>query len=92
VELFGLINMKKKLTIDKIICQVDVRRGAPMGRNDVGIPPARTRVYNCYVPMSIADPAYDKGGAYWGLSPNRLRVMYTKDLSFIKFYRENEYS
>lgn len=83
---------KHKYTIDKIICQVDTKRGAPMGRNDVGIVPARTRVYNCYVPMSIADPAYDKGGAYWGLSPNRLRVMYTKDLSFIKFYRENENS
>lgn len=78
------------LTIHKIITKVGTKYGAPMGRPDVGIMPARTRVYNCYVPMNMMEPAYDKGGAYWGLSPNRLRVMYTKDLSFIKFYRENE--
>lgn len=87
--------MKKQLTIDKIICQVNTKRGAPMGRFDVGREPSvlkSKKVFNCYVPMSITDPAYDKGGAYWGLSPNRLRVMYTKDLSFIKFYRENENS
>lgn len=77
-------------SILKIIHDVDTKRGAPMGRPNVGIMPVRTRIYNCYVPMNMMEPAYDKGGAYWGLSPNRLRVMYTKDLSFIKFYRENE--
>lgn len=78
-------------TIDKIITKVNTSRGAPMGRNDVGvIPLMRKRIYNCYVPMDMMEPAYDKGGAYWGLSPNRLRVSYTKDLSYIKFYRKNE--
>ena len=30
--------------------------------------------------------AYDAGGAYWGAG-SRLRVSYTKDLSYIHFYR-----
>lgn len=83
-------------TILKIIHDVDCKRGAPMGRPNVGEHPVlrkipiKMKVYNCYVPMEMTDPAYDKGGAYWGLSPNRLRVSYTKDLSYIKFYRENE--
>lgn len=83
-------------TIDKIITKVNTFRGAPIGRNDVGIhpllrkQPIKMKVYNCYVPIDMVDPAYDKGGAYWGLSPNRLRVKYTKDLSYIKFYRQNE--
>ena len=33
-----------------------------------------------------SDGAYDKGGAYWGCGAE-LRVSYTKDLSFIRFYR-----
>lgn len=83
-------------TIAKIIGEVDTRRGAPMGRPNIGEHPVlrkapiKMKVFNCYVPMCIGDQAYDKGGAYWGLSPNRLRVSYTKDLSYIKFYRENE--
>ena len=77
-------------TILKIIHNVDTKRGAPMGRPNVGNIKDNMKVYDCYVPMELTDPAYDKGGAYWGLSPNRLRVSYTKDLSYIKFYRENE--
>ncbi len=72
-------------TINKIITEVDTRRGAPMGRCDEGVPPPENvRVYDCAVPMS--DGAYDKGGAYWGLG-SQLRVKYTKDLSYIEFYR-----
>ena len=43
------------------------------------------RLYDCRVPM-CPDGAYDKGGAYWGIG-NELRVRYTKDLSFVEFYR-----
>lgn len=42
------------------------------------------KVFDCAVPMS--DGAYDKGGAYWGLG-KQLRVSYTKDLTYINFYR-----
>lgn len=43
------------------------------------------KVFDCAVPMS-SNNAYDRGGAYWG-NGNQLRVRYTKDLSFIEFYR-----
>lgn len=42
-------------------------------------------LFDCAVPMSCYGE-YDKGGAYWGLG-NQLRVKYTKDLSYIEFYR-----
>lgn len=85
-------------TIDKIITKVDSKYGAPMGRPNVGsYPPTVTsgpnckifkknqvKVFDCAVPMN---GAYDRGGAYWGLG-NQLRVQYTKDLSYIKFYRK----
>lgn len=72
-------------TLDKIITKVNVSRGAPMGRSNVGEKPKDKKVYDCRVPM-IADGAYDRGGAYWGIGAE-LRVKYTKDLSFIEFYR-----
>lgn len=73
-------------TIDKIITKVDTSRGAPMGRTNVGTKHDTIKkcVFDCRVPMS--DSAYDKGGAYWGCGAE-LRVSYTKDLSFIRFYR-----
>jgi hypothetical protein len=73
-------------TIDKIITKVDTSRGAPMGRANVGTKDdtIMKTVFDCRVPMS--DSAYDKGGAYWGCGAE-LRVSYTKDLSFIRFYR-----
>lgn len=76
-------------TIDKIITRVDTSRGAPMGRPDIGEPPLpfECRIYDCRVPMS-SDGAYDKGGAYWGID-KELRVLYTKDLSYIHFYRKH---
>ena len=70
-------------TIDKIITNVNTKHGTPMGRRNVGIRPNNKRIYDCYVPMN---GAYDKGGAYWGLG-KPLRVSYTKDLSYIEFYR-----
>src|SRR5690606_32562939 len=60
--------------------------GAPMGRKSWGLE-------NINKDMKIFDSAvelnsggYDKGGAYWGL-PSNLRVRYTKDLSYVRFYR-----
>ena len=77
-------------TIDKIITKVDVSRGAPMGRFGTGDKPSnpKVKIFDCAVPMS-SDGAYDKGGAYWGLG-RQMRVSYTKDLTYIKFYRLGE--
>jgi len=75
-------------TIDKIITQLDCRRGAPMGRSNTGEAPTNKSVFDCKVPMSNCG-AYDNGGAYWGIG-KELRVSYTKDLSFINFYRKGE--
>lgn len=85
-------------TIDKIITKVNGRYGAPMGRFDVGSYPVtvtkgrngkifkkyQTKVFDSAVPMLSG--GYDKGGAYWGYG-TQLRVSYTKDLSYIHFYR-----
>lgn len=71
-----------------IICNVNCSRGAPMGRSNVDSKPTG-KVYDRYVPMDRSDPAYDIGGAYWGLGA-RLRVSYTADMSYIRFYREGE--
>lgn len=75
---------KKVKTIDKIITKVSNQYGAPMGRSNVGKRPEDKRIFDCAVPMS--DGCYDKGGAYWGIG-TQLRVSYTKDLSYINFYR-----
>ena len=45
------------------------------------------KVFDCKVPMP--DGCYDKGGAYWGHGAE-LRVAYTKDLSYVHFYRAGE--
>ena len=71
-------------TINKIITKVDCKYGAPMGRNNIGIRPSDKKIYDCKV--RFVDYAYDFGGAYWG-SPDNLRVSYTKDLTYIEFYR-----
>ena len=58
-----------------------------MGRysDEVSTKPTDKKVYDCAVPMS-SDGAYDKGGAYWGIGA-QLRVEYTKDLKYVRFYR-----
>ena len=71
-------------TIDKIICKLDTKRGAPMGRFNVGERPTDKRIYDQRV--ILCSGGYDAGGAYWGLG-NELRVSYTKDLEYINFYR-----
>lgn len=89
-------------TIDKIITEVSCKFGAPMGRYNIGTyPPTITtgkncrilsyrrqkKVFDCRVPLD--NGGYDKGGVYWGIG-NELRVQYTKDLSYVKFYRVGE--
>jgi hypothetical protein len=73
-------------TINKIITPMDCSRGAPMGRTSIGTRPKDKRVFDCFVLMCSCCGAYDTGGAYWGLGVP-LRVAYTKDLSYIEFYR-----
>ena len=79
--------IKPKRTIDKIITKVDCKYGAPMGRCNVGTKPTNKTIFDCKVPMS--DGCYDSKGAYWGIGVE-LRVSYTKDLTYIKFYRVGE--
>ncbi len=71
-------------TINKILHEVNCKYGAPMGRRSIGEKPSDKKVFNCWVRLD--NGAYDKGGAYWGF-PNNLWVEYTKDLSYIRFYR-----
>jgi hypothetical protein len=72
-------------TLNKIITLVNCQYGAPMGRPDAGNnKPTDKRIFDCKVPLD--NGGYDKGGAYWGI-PSNLRVQYTKDLSYIHFYR-----
>lgn len=78
----------KTRAIDLILCPVSSKYGAPMGRPDVGEKPTDGRkVYESFV--RFYDGAYDKGGAYWGggRDSGRLFVQYTRDLSYIRFYR-----
>ena len=77
--------MTSKQAYDLILCDVDCRWGAPMGRANVGEKPTDKRIFNRRVPL-IYDGAYDKGGAYWGMG-KELRVEYTSDLTYIMFYR-----
>lgn len=75
---------KRKRTIDEIIYAVQTGAYTKMGRDNVGTAPADgTRVYDSRVPL--VDGCYDKGGVYWG--SGHIRVKYTKDLSYIEFYR-----
>lgn len=67
----------------KIIYPVSTKFGAPMGRHSVGTLPTDKKVFDSFIPMS---GGYDRGGAYWG-TPDNVRVKYTKDLSYIEFYR-----
>ena len=61
-------------------------RGADMGRPNAGTKQAAgVRIFDRVV--TINSQGYDQGGAYWGTG-RRLRVRYTKDLSYVRFYRE----
>ena len=70
----------------QILYKVDTRRGAPMGRPNVGTPPDDdVKVYQRRVALPY-DGAYDRGGAYWGIG-KPLYVRFTKDLSYVEFFR-----
>lgn len=89
-------------TINKIITKVNTKFGSPIGRSNIGSYPVtitsgnngritkkhnkQNRVFDCAVPMS---GAYDIGGAYWG-HDTQLRVSYTKDLKYVRFYRKGD--
>lgn len=79
-------------TLDKVVWPVDGTYGAPMGRfsNNPSEKPLDKKVFDSSVRMSPCG-AYDFGGAYWGCG-KELRVEYTKDLSYIRFYRKGEES
>ncbi len=79
---------KKQYAISKIVKEVNGKFGAPMGRSSYGVKPTKGKVFDRKVPMS-RDAGYDKGGAYWGIG-KELRVEYTKDLSYVRFYRKGE--
>ena len=86
------------MKIKEIITDVNCKYGAPLGRPNVGSQPItitsgkkcrivkknQVKVYEKKV--QIID-GYDIGGAYWGF-PNNLYVRFTKDLSYIEFYRK----
>lgn len=87
------------MKITDIITPVSTKYGAPMGRANVGIEMTYTsgpnckvfkknqpKIYDKRVPMSNCG-VYDIGGAYWGCGKKQLRVRFTKDLSFIQYYR-----
>lgn len=55
------------------------------GRPNVGKEPNYIkRVYDAKIPLNKG--GYDRGGAYWGLG-DELRVSYSADGTFVKFYR-----
>lgn len=85
------------MKLSQIIPNVNTKYGAPMGRPNVGKQPVtivsgptnrivkknQIKVYEKRVPLT---EGYDQGGAYWGIGPE-LRVRFTKDLSYVEFYR-----
>jgi len=88
------------MKIADIITQVSCKYGAPMGRDNIGTQPVtitsgnncrivkknQTKVYEKKVHLDSG--GYDAGGAYWGIG-KPLMVRFTKDLSYIEFYRTN---
>ena len=62
-----------------------------MGRPDVGTRPTKGKIYTKHVKMY--DGGYDKGGAYWGMGmgSDPLFVDFTKDMTYIHFYRRPYY-
>lgn len=72
------------MKITEIVTEVNTSRGAPMGRPNVGKQPIQTKVYDKRVRLDSG--GYDIGGAYWGIG-NELRVRFTKDLSYVEYYR-----
>ena len=91
--------MKYWQAFHQILRKVDTSRGAPMGRSNVGKQPVtvtrgrngrickcdQVKVYQRRVSLPY-DGAYDRGGAYWGIG-KPLYLRFTKDLSYVEFFR-----
>lgn len=84
--------------INRVITPVNAKYGAPMGRANIDKRPRVVhkdgsstvigeffgeKLYNKRVRLF---DGYDKGGAYWGVG-GELRVVFNKDLTYVKFYR-----
>ena len=80
--------MKSSDAYRNIVCDVYDRYGAPMGRRSDPYwrKPTDKKIYDRKVPLNMG--GYDRGGAYWG-SGDELRVEYTADLEYVRFYRKN---
>ena len=86
------------MKISEIITPVNCKYGAPMGRANKGSQPVTiTRGKNCRIckvdqtkvyekRVRLDSGGYDNSGAYWGIG-KPLFVRFTKDLSYIEFYR-----
>jgi len=85
------------MKISEIITNVNCQYGAPMGRANIGKQPITiTSGNNCRIVKKNQVKVYEKkvhlidgydiGGAYWGIG-KPLIVRFTKDLSYIEYYR-----
>ncbi len=74
------------MRITDIVTKVNCQYGAPMGRGNVGHKPFGNakKVYDKRVHLN---EGYDIGGAYWGI-PSNLYVRFTKDLSYVEYFRK----
>lgn len=81
---------ERKVEVDLLFDTLDEKFNSGIEAASKGIRPTDKKVFDCSVPLS-GDGAYDKGGAYWGIG-KQLRVSYTKDLSYVEFYRVGEQS
>ena len=88
---------KYNRTIDQIITKCNTSFGAPMGRpnfdnrvltvcNGVTFAQFNGKVFDCEIPLNKEGYEVRFGSVYWGIG-KQLRVSYTKDLSYINFYR-----
>ena len=77
--------MKSKEIYQTIICDLNCKFGAPMGRSNAGEKPNNQKVFCRRVPLDAG--GYDKGGAYWGIG-SPLYVEYSADGTYIKFFRK----
>lgn len=80
-----MLHNSSQSAYNEIISKVNSQSGAPMGRfsNEISEKPTSKRIFDRSVPLN---QGYDKGGAYWG-TPSDLRVEFTLDMSYVRFYR-----
>lgn len=74
------------MKITDIVTKCNSQYGAPMGRANKGNKPTDPKIKVYTKKVQLID-AYDIGGAYWGW-PNNLYVEFTKDLTYINYYRK----